>query len=90
MEGTMRFYVPVMVCFACFMYLITLACSGCTTTYPSYYGSGSDGGEPSAMDGDCAQCHMVDGDGIVPPGNHWAGEVVDTGHDACTQCHDPH
>lgn len=82
----MRFYGPILFCFACFLYLISLALSGCTTSYPSYYSDG----EASSMDGDCTQCHMVDGDGIVPPGNHWEGEVVDPGHDACTQCHNSH
>ena len=42
------------------------------------------------MDGECAQCHMVEGDGIVPPENHWADEGPDLEHDACTQCHAAH
>lgn len=78
----MRVYVPVLVCFACFMYLITLTFSGCTS-YPSYYGD-------TQMDGECADCHMIDGDGITPPGDHWQGEMVDSEHDACTQCHSSH
>ena len=82
----MRVYIPVLLTLASFLYLITLVFSGCTTSYPSYYG---DGGNP-AMDGDCADCHMIDGDGTPPPGNHWEGEMVDPGHDACTQCHSGH
>lgn len=82
----MRVYVPIFFTFASFMYLITLVFSGCAT-YPSYY---DEGAGPSAMDGDCTECHMVDGDGITPPGNHWEGEMVDPGHDACTQCHSAH
>ena len=42
------------------------------------------------MNGVCADCHMVEGDGIVPPENHWAGGAVDPEHDACTQCHAGH
>ena len=78
----MRVYVPVLLSLCSFLYLITLVFSGCTT-YPSYYGD-------SAMDGDCTECHMVDGDGITPPGNHWEGDLVDPEHDACTQCHSTH
>jgi len=42
------------------------------------------------MGGICAECHMVEGDGIVPPESHWAGNGVDPEHDACTQCHAGH
>lgn len=84
----MRVYVPILLIFASFMVLITLIFGGCSTTYPSYYDDGSGG--QSGMDGDCTECHMIDGDGITPPGNHWEGDGVDPGHDACTQCHSTH
>ncbi len=50
----------------------------------------ADEGGDVGMSGVCAECHVVDGDGTVPPESHWAGGGLDSEYDACTQCHVGH
>ena len=72
----MRTAIPLLTSLGCLLFLLALLLSGCAAY--------------SAMDAECAGCHVIDGDGIPVPNSHWEGDLIDAQHDSCTQCHSSH